>query len=32
MGAEVVRAAVGEEALDVAEHAALVEHAARARW
>ena len=27
MGAEVVRAAVGEEALDVAEHAALVERA-----
>jgi len=27
MGVEVVRAAVGEEALDVAEHAALVEHA-----
>ena len=26
MGAEVVRAAVGEEPLDVAEHAALVEH------
>ena len=27
MGAEVLRAAVGEEPLDVAEHAALVEHA-----